>query len=149
MRNAILLVKALVGACLATVTAAWAQSPWLVVVGDAQNPAEDTVQVDPAPVKVADHVKTLRVKVNRANQRVSWTGQPYRSYQSLVQFDCHAMTARYLSITYYLLPLWGGSPLQTVDYSTGTPRPMQFRDIEPNPAQRIMAAACAAVVPSR
>jgi hypothetical protein len=101
------------------------------------------VQVDPV-----DHdrdPRTLRVRVNRALARTSWDGVPYRSYTSNVAFDCESGKARYLRITYHTRPLWQGEPHATVDYISGTPRMMEFRDVTPNPMQRIIHAACSVV----
>jgi hypothetical protein len=40
------------------------------------------------------------------------------------------------------MPLWRGTPHSTVDYRTGPPRMMEFRDMQPNPTARLVAAAC-------
>jgi len=116
--------------------------PWFTITGDPASPALDTVEVDPVPVEVRENLRTMRVRVNRATQRTSWDGTPYRSYVSEVLFDCGRNTARYLSITFHARPLWQGQPLRTTNYASGTPRWMEFRQIEPNPTQRILNAAC-------
>jgi len=123
-------------------TAVQAQTVWFTVAGDPANAALNTVQVDPVPVDVKDGVRTMRVRVSRSLPRTSWDGVPYRSYESLVVFDCAKDSARYLSITYFTQPLWAGPSSQTVSYATGEPRLMLFRDVEPNPTQRILHAAC-------
>lgn len=122
--------------------AAWPQVAWLTVVGDPSDAALDTVQVDPVPVEAGEVVKTLRVRVSRATQRTSWDGIGYRSYESTVLFDCERKTALYQSITYFSRPVWAGTPVRTVGYTQGTPRPMAFRDVRPNPNQRLINAAC-------
>ncbi|APW40366.1 hypothetical protein RD110_00135 [Rhodoferax koreense] len=138
-----LLLAALTG------TAAQAQSPapvstsrttWFTVVGDPEDPNVDTVQVD--PVDHDGNPRTMRVRVSRSTARSSWDGVPYRSYTSNVAFECDRNQARYLSLSYHGQPLWPGEPDKTVDYSTGTPRMMAFRDMTPNPTQRIIQAAC-------
>jgi len=68
---------------------------------------------------------------------------PYRSYYATVLFNCTDGKAHYLSLTFYNQPLWKGPPHQTSTYSRDNPRPMLFLDVEPNPTQRIIKAACA------
>ncbi|WP_298924901.1 surface-adhesin E family protein [uncultured Ramlibacter sp.] len=133
---------ALAGLLALAVPWAQAQGIWLTVAGDPADKAVDTVQVDPIPLEVQDNARTMRVRVSRANPRTSWDGVPYRSYVADVLFDCGANTARYLSISYYALPHWPGQPSRTISYSGGEPRWMEFRQIEPNPTQRILNAAC-------
>ncbi|HSV51288.1 MAG TPA: surface-adhesin E family protein [Burkholderiaceae bacterium] len=132
------------GFLLACSTAASAQTPWLTISGAPENPAVNTVQVDPVPVDRAEGLRTMRVRVSRSAQRTSWDGVSYRSYESSVLFDCRENTARYLFISFYTQPGWKGEPHQGVDYSKGPPRWMEFREVEPNPTARILHAACAA-----
>lgn len=113
---------------------------WFTVMGDAEDPEVNTIQVD--PVDIEGRPQTKRVRVSRSTLRTSWDGIPYRSYTSAVVFDCDKHKARYLQLTYYDLPGWRGEPKKTVDYVTGTPRWMEFRDVSPNPTQRILNAAC-------
>lgn len=127
--------------CLMGASWAHAQATWFTVIGDDRDGALDTIQVDPESMTSGD-IRTLRVRVNRAAMRTSWDGIPYRSYRSLVRFDCVNRSARYISITYFMSPLWAGESHRTVDYTTGTPRPMLFRDVNPNPGARIIRAAC-------
>lgn len=135
-------------ACLlACSAAASAQTPWLTITGAPENSSVNTVQVDPVPVDRVEGLMTMRVRVSRSAQRISWDGVAYRSYESNVLFDCRENTARYLSIAFYLQPGWKGEPHQTVDYSKGPSRWMEFREVEPNPTQRILHAACAAGAP--
>lgn len=126
------------------VFAAGAQTPWLTLMGDPADPAVDTIEVDPMPVSVAGDQRTMRVRVSRATQRTNWDGIPYRSYESTVLFDCAVLTARYLEIRFYLQPGWKGEPHRTVAYPESMPRWMVFREVEPNPYQRIITAACTA-----
>ena len=114
---------------------------WFTVAGDPLDPEANTVQVNP----VADGAdpRRMQVRVSRALPRISWDGVPYRSYRADVLFNCKKSTARYLSIHYYLEPRWLGTPQRVVDYATGEPRLMEFREMEPNPMARIIAAACA------
>jgi hypothetical protein len=127
---------------LFAVCPAFGQGSWLTVLGDAANPAVNTIQVDPAPVSITDAGRVLRVRVSRSADRINWDGVPYRSYESTVLFDCANRTARYLRITYYQQPAWSGEVFKSVNYSAAAPRWMQFREVEPNPNERIIAAAC-------
>lgn len=126
---------------------AQAQSPapvasniWFTVMGDADDPDVNTVQVD--PVGIEGKTRTKHVRVSRSTLRTSWDGVPYRSYTSVVVFDCEKHKARYMQLTYYDQPRWRGEPSKSVDYATGTPRWMEFRDVTPNPTHRIISAAC-------
>ena len=117
--------------------------PWLTVIGEIGNAAVNTIQVNPVPLKSSGTLKTMRVRVSRSAQRTSWDGVFYRSYESTVVFDCAQRTARYDRIDYHLQPFWKGPAERSVGYLKGEPRWMQFREVEPNPNARIIAAACA------
>ena len=120
---------------------AFGQGTWLTVLGDPANPVVNTIQVDPTPLSVTDGGRVLKVRVSRSADRTSWDGVPYRSYESTVLFDCVNNTARYMRITYYKQPAWNGAA-KAVDYGPTVPRWMQFREVEPNPHERIVHAAC-------
>ena len=113
---------------------------WLNIMGDGEDPAVNTVEVDPTPLGGDERV--FKVRVSRSAERVSWDGIRYRSYVSKVRFDCVHNTARYLSIDFYLAPGWKGASHHTSVYTDSPPRFMEFREITPNPAQRIVRAAC-------
>jgi hypothetical protein len=66
----------------------------------------------------------------------------YRSYHSEVLIDCNAQTGRYLSIEFFAQPLWQGEPHGKTQYSKREIRPMLFRDMDPNPTQQLIQAAC-------
>lgn len=119
------------------------QTNWFTVTGNPLDPAVDTVQVDPVATRVEGSFKTMNVRVSRAGQRFSWENLPYRSYESTVVFDCRARKAGYVFVTFYPQPLWQGAASKSIDYSS-KPQPMLFRDVEPNPTQRIVRAACQA-----
>lgn len=128
-------------------SAAWAQQvaeTWLTIVGTPDNPALNTIQVDPASIEREEDLRSMRIRVSRSTQRTSWDGVTYRSYEARVQIDCRDHSARYKSITFYAQPTWRGSAHRTVDYSKGSVRAMAFKDVVPNPNQRIIYAACAA-----
>jgi hypothetical protein len=124
-------------------TPAGQSSTWFTVLGNPEDASVDTVQVD--PVDYDNDPRTMRVRVSRSAQRNSWDGVPYRSYTSSVLFDCDRGTARYLNITYYTQANWHGEAGKTVDYTTGPVRSMAFKDVTPNPMQRIVHAACGLV----
>ncbi len=123
---------------------AFGQEAWLTVLGDPANPVINTIQVNPVPLSISDAGRMLRVRVSRSAHRTSWDGVPYRSYESTVLFDCVNNTARYVQITYYKQPAWSGQAYKSVNYLASVPRWMQFREVEPNPNERIVQAACGA-----
>ena len=124
-----------------TCMAANAQAAWFTVTGSPTDPSVDTVQVDPVAIETAWPAKTMRVRVSRAQDRANWEGVPYRSYESRVRFNCRAGKAQYLHASFYEAPLWQGDPHRRTDYA-GNPRPMLFLDMQPNPTERIIRAAC-------
>lgn len=128
--------------CLWASICAQAQTIWFNVLGDPSDPTVNTIEVDPTPVSINGDTRIMRVRVSRSAGRVSWDGVPYRSYVSEVFFDCRSNTARYITIDFYKLPAWKGQPHQHTVYSQSQPRLMEFRDVEPNPGQRIIRAAC-------
>ena len=129
-------------ACLGLVGASVAaDTAWFTVTGNPEDPAVNTVQVDPVASRIAGNRLTMNLRVNRSQDRTEWEGASYRSYEARVAFDCRAWKADYRFARFYRAPLWQGEPHKTVDYSNN-PRPMRFVDIEPNPTARIVRAAC-------
>lgn len=120
--------------------AAWAADPWLTISGDAARPGQDTVQVNPVAVDRSPESRTLDIRVNRAQPRTNWDGVPYRSYTAQVRIRCEDRRGEYLSIRMFAQPLWTGEAQEAV-YADVHP-PMLFKDIRPNPAERIIRAAC-------
>jgi hypothetical protein len=123
-------------------SSAFAESQWLAMTGDPTDASVDTVQVDPVTFNRAGALRTVGVRVNRTAERKSWDGAVYRSYNSEVLIDCSARTGRYLSIEFFAQPLWQGDPHGKTQYSKREIRPMLFRDMDPNPTQRLIRAAC-------
>ncbi len=119
-----------------------AQTVWFNVMGNPADETVNTIEVDPTPVSINGETRIMRVRVSRSADRVNWDGVPYRSYVSEVLFNCADHTARYISIDYYRQPAWKGELYQRLLYSQGKPRPMRFRDVEPNPYRRIIRAVC-------
>ena len=129
----------------AAVVPAHATGDWLTVAGDMSEPVDtskDVVQVNPGSIRDANGLRTMRLRTNRAENRTSWDGVAYRSFDATVEFDCEKKTARYLSLTYFMEPVWRGSSHQTSSYTKDQFRPMAFRNMQPNPAARIIRAAC-------
>ena len=129
-------------ACMLACAQGRGQTHWLTVMGDPHDASVNTVEVDPRPVSANENLRTLKVRVSRAAHRASREGVPYRSFESQVVFDCANMTARYTSITYYMLPLWQGPAHKTSAFPDSQPRWVEFRSLEPNPTARIIRAAC-------
>ena len=133
---------------LAFVTPAWpaaTESDWLTVVGDVSHPSEaskDAVQVNPSSISDASGLRVMQIRANRTENRVSWDGVPYRSFSATVEFDCENKTARYLSLHYFMQPAWQGPSHKTSIYNRDQFRPMAFSSMVPNPAARIVRAAC-------
>lgn len=124
------------------------QAEWFTVAGNPLDPAVDTVQVDPVTIGFDGDgdgdsrplSMRMNLRVNRSVERINWKKGPYRSYESQVVFDCQARRGAYLQVRYYMQPLWQGGPHNVADYR-GNPRPMLFRDMEPNPVSRIVRPA--------
>jgi len=114
---------------------------WFTVAGDPANERAETVQVELSDFAPEEQGRVMALRVNRAHERRSWDGVPYRSYHALVRFDCRAGRAQYLEIAFYEAPLWQGAVLRKQDYR-GNPQPMAFRGMSPNPTERIVRAAC-------
>ncbi|MBO9516209.1 MAG: hypothetical protein J7549_18995 [Variovorax sp.] len=139
MRRWLVLLLGIVG-CHAQAQMA---APWFTVHGNPLDATVDTVQVDPVAIRTDGHLKTMNVRVSRAVQRFNWEKLPYRSYEARVVFNCRTRRAGYMFATFYSQPLWQGPPSASTDYAA-SPQPMLFLDIEPNPTQRIIRAACQA-----
>ncbi|RYX94362.1 MAG: hypothetical protein EOO28_15000 [Comamonadaceae bacterium] len=114
---------------------------WFTIVGDSLRQDVDTIQVDVNPVAIKNNMRLLNVRLSRAKGRVSGDGISFRSFDSLTEFDCDKKTARYTRTRFYAEPLWK-APTRVMDYPSNDVRPMAFREIEPNPNERIIRAAC-------
>ncbi|MDM0043388.1 hypothetical protein QTH91_02740 [Variovorax dokdonensis] len=137
----------MIAASVAPVGAQTKEAPpapaWFTVAGDAFKPQAETVQVDLSAIQLDGDSKTLNLRVNRANERQNWEGEPYRSYLAQVRVDCRANRAHYLQVDFYRRPLWEGEVQTRRDYRAKPP-PMEFKGMEPNPTERIIRAACRA-----
>ena len=119
-----------------------AQTAWFNIMGDPEDAAVNTVEVDPTPVSVNGSIRALQVRVSRSADQLGWEGVAYRSYVSEVVFDCANNSTRYAWIDFYTLPGWKGEPHKRSVYAESETRPLQFLDVEPNPYRRIVRAAC-------
>jgi hypothetical protein len=140
MKKAIVVGSLLMG--VGGVGSLHARTGWFNVMGDPQDTTVNTIEVDPIPVAVNGDLKTMKIRVSRSVQRTSWDGVPYRSYTSTVVFDCANKSARYVSLDFYMEPAWKGASHKTSTYTGDVKRPMEFRDVTPNPTQRLVRAAC-------
>ena len=118
------------------------QNAWLTVIGDPEDPAVNTIEVNPVAVAAQGQLRTMKIRVSRSAQRVSGDGVAFRSFEAEVVFDCARDQARFISADFYLLPLWQGESHKSLVYLSDSVRPMEFRSIEPNPRSRIIRAAC-------
>ena len=145
MKLRVFAAKALLGGaalagCVGTLAAE--TTTWFTVIGDPTLPGETTIQVDPVPLAVSETQRTMVVRVSRPKERTSQDGVRFRSFESQVLFDCKARAARFIRADFYREPLWAGTSYKSLVYPTDRIRPMAFREIEPNPAERIIRAAC-------
>ena len=134
----------LLAAGLAWGQASWASGSsgeWLTVTGDESRAQQDTVQVDPVAVAIEPRSRTMSIRVNRAELRRTAEGLAYRSFSARVRVRCDAREGEYLDARVYEQPLWAG-PYRDVQYSDGKRPPLRLLDIEPNPLERIVRAAC-------
>ncbi len=117
------------------------EGAWFTITGDARQPQAETLQVDPVALKTEGDFKTMKVRVNRAQQRRNWDEVPYRSYEARVLFNCRTLRAFYLEASFFEQPMWQGNPHQVADYMHD-PKPVLFKGMEPNPTERVIRAAC-------
>ena len=114
---------------------------WLTVQGDPSVPTIDTVQVQPESVTVFDDLRTMKIRVNRSATRQAYDGEPYRSYEATAEVDCEQRLARYRRHLYFVEPLWTGTG-RVYGHPEGQRPLVAFRSMAPNPAQRLVQAAC-------
>ena len=140
MRRRLQLLLAILGPCLCVPVLG--QAHWLTMAGDLTTPQVDTVEVSPDSVTVFKNLRVMKIRTNRAANRITYDGLPYRSYHGTVHIDCDAKQARFRQMRYFLGPLWTGEA-RNVEYPEGDMPPVAFRDLNPNPVARIVQAACA------
>ncbi len=128
--------------CLLAATGLHAQTPWLTVLGNPEDPAINTIEVNPSALTVRGDLRTMQIRVSRSVQRTSSDGISFRSFEADVVFDCAKDTARFETAVFYREPLWKGASHMKMVYSESPVRKMEFRDVYPNPRTRIVRAAC-------
>ena len=131
-------------ACFAGVgfTAAHALPTWLTLVGDPQDPTVDYIQFDPSGLARDKGLPTLPIRVSRVHPRTSHEGIVFRSFEAVIEVDCKTGAARFVRTSFYAEPDFKGTSFRTVVFAPSDPRPMAFREIKGEPAQRVVRAAC-------
>lgn len=137
LRTAVAAVACSAAACSALA----AESMWLTVVGDSGNAAMDTVEVDATSAVAFESMRLVKLRVNRAKPRTGFDGQPYRSYYSTAVMDCNGLKAWHRTLSLYEQPLWRGK-LRITEYTESDGREVAFADMEANPRDRLIKAAC-------
>lgn len=117
-----------------------AEPAWLTVQGDAGDASTDTVQVDAKSAVAFDQARLVNIRVNRSSSRTGYDGKPFRSYNSSVVIDCSKLTARHRTMDLFDGPFWTGKS-RSFRYEDEL-KTMEFRDMVPNPKDRIVKAAC-------
>lgn len=115
---------------------------WFTLAGDPLDNGVDYIQVDPQSVVADGVLRTLKVRVSRANTRTSTDGVAFRSFQGVAEVNCEKKTARYTSATFYNQPHFAGPPVTTLNYQRDQVRPVAFRQIDGDYSQRLIRAAC-------
>lgn len=115
---------------------------WFTVAGYPDDPAVDVVQIDPVPVSTKGSEVVMRVRVSRGAQRKSAQGTVFRSFDAAALIDCKRHAAHFVVARFYNEPGFKGEPFHTETYEGREQRPMAFREIAGNPAERIITAAC-------
>ncbi|RZL62858.1 MAG: hypothetical protein EOP81_14940 [Variovorax sp.] len=115
---------------------------WFTLAGNPLDNSADYIQVDPQSVVADGVLRTLQVRVSRAQTRTSTDGVAFRSFQGIAEVNCEKKTARYTSATFYNQPHFTGPPVTTLTYQPNQVRPVAFRQIDGDYAQRLIRAAC-------
>lgn len=118
-----------------------AESMWLTVVGDSGDAAVDTVEVDATSAVAFESMRLVKLRVNRAKPRTGFDGQPYRSYYSTAVVDCTELKAWHRTLSLFEQPMWRGK-LRIAEYTESDGREVAFADMEANPRDRLIKAAC-------
>ncbi|MBV7428273.1 hypothetical protein KW843_16075 [Acidovorax sp. sif1233] len=137
----------LIVAVLASSAAAAEAPSWLTVVGDPANAFVDTLEVDATSAIAFESMRLVKLRVNRARPRTGFDDQPYHSYYSTAVVDCTGLKAWHRSIALFSKPLWHGK-MRLVEYAESDGRNLAFAEMEPNPRDRLIKAACAIALQS-
>lgn len=130
------------GFALSAATAAAAAEPtWLTVVGDPADAFVDTVEVDATSAVAFEAMRMVKLRVNRAKTRMGFDGQPFHSYYSTAIVDCTESKAWHRSVALFDNPLWRGR-MRMVEFAESDGRSLAFAEMDPNPRDRLIKAAC-------
>ena len=130
--------------CLAGIgsSVAHAAPTWLTLVGEPQDSTRDYIQFDPSGLSRDKGLPTLPIRVSRASPRTSKEGIVFRSFEAVVAVHCKQGTASFVEASFYAEPDFKGASFRTVVFDLSDNRPMAFREIKGEPAQRVIRAAC-------
>lgn len=135
-----MLAMLFIGFCLPV----FAQAAWLTMAGHPGDASKDLLEVEPQSRTTTPGGPTLNIRVSRSALLSSTEGIPFRSYTATILVDCSAKKARFVTSSFYMMPLWEGKPHTTLVYSISEIRPVLFRFFEPNPLAKIVRATCPA-----
>lgn len=124
------------------VNAAQAEDNWLTLVGDPKDQTADYIQLDPSGLSRDRNRRVVPVRVSRAHARTSKEGIVFRSVEGVAAIDCVSGSARILKASFYAEANFKGTPIRVEIFKPGDVRPMAFRDVSGQPAQRVVRAAC-------
>lgn len=146
--KSVVLAIAFVSAAVAAAAATAARANWFTVVGEPGNPLVDTVEVDATSAVAFESMRLVRLRVNRAQTRTGFDGQPYRSYYSSAVVDCAGLKAWHRTLSLFEAPLWRGQ-MRVLDFKDSDARSLAFADMGANPRDRLIKAACAVALQSK
>lgn len=134
-------MKRLILALAVAAGPAIAEVPWFTIVGDPEDPTAETIQINPVAISENGATRLMELRISRSHERSSQDRVRFRSFRGFVEFNCEAMTARFVRSQFFHAPLWT-DPGPELTYPANTIRPMEFRRFEPNPRDRVIRAAC-------
>jgi hypothetical protein len=132
---------ALAGCSVAAALGA-AEPTWLPIAGDPLSASEDSVEVDASSAVAFESMRLIKLRVNRAKPRTGFDGKPYQSYYSTAVVDCTEQKAWHRTLSLFEQPLWRGK-MRLVEYQESDGHHVAFAEMDPNPKDRLIKAACA------
>ncbi|QHJ00998.1 hypothetical protein GT347_25205 [Xylophilus rhododendri] len=112
---------------------------WFTLIGDKNDPAVDTAQLDSSTLVRKGDRLMLRFRVNLAQARKLDGGEVYQSYVSHITVDCASQSVFHDSQERFPEPFWQG---ESRTETFVQPKPMAFGGLSPDPKRRILNAAC-------
>ena len=128
--------------CLVFAATLFAQNNWLTLVGDPHNSHTEVLEVNPLSRLQSANESTLNIRVNHGKLLTSSEGIPFRSYTATIRVDCVEKTARFVTVSYHMMPMWDGKSHRDLVFPATEVRPLVFRFFEANPILRIVKSAC-------